>query len=116
MVTAKHRLLLAALLLFTAAACSSGSPDPAGVMPAIPPGMAQLIVKRTTGVLNITVRAYIEVNGERSEFGREDGRSRFVPAGRTVVSVLGTSPPGRYTISFDAQPAQSYLVEASVRR
>jgi len=56
------------------------------------------------------------VNGERlGDFGREEGRYKFVPAGRTVVAVTSSAPAGRYAISFNTQAGRSYMVEITAR-
>jgi hypothetical protein len=111
-----YRVLLSPLLLLALGACTSAPPEPAAAPPAYPPGQAHLILKRTTAFANYATQANVEVNGERlGDFGREEGRYKFVPAGKTVVAVAGSSPPGRYAISFNAQAGKSYLLEITSR-
>ncbi len=105
-----------ALLALALAGCSSGAPDPGSAPTAtIPPGMAQLILQREGGLLNVNVRAVVEVNGARREFGSSGARSDFIRPGKTTVSVSGSSPPGRYTIAFNAEAGKSYMIEVLPR-
>jgi hypothetical protein len=118
MAASVYRILLAPLLLLALGECTSGPPEPAAAAAptAYPPGQAHLMLKRTTALANYSARASVEVNGERlGEFGREEGRYKFIPPGKTVVAVAGSSPPGRYAISFNAQAGRSYLLEITSR-
>lgn len=116
MAASVYRILLSPLLLLALGECTSGPPEPAAATAYIPPGQAHLILKRTTAFANYTTRANVELNGERlGEFGREEGRSKFIPPGKTVVAVVGSSTPGRYAISFNAQASKSYLLEITAR-
>ncbi len=115
MAASVYRIVLPALVLLALGECTSAPPEAAGPT-AYPPGQAHVILKRTTGIANYATRATVEVNGERlGEFGREEGRYKFVPAGKTVVAVTSSSPAGRYAISFNTQAGKSYLLEITAR-
>jgi hypothetical protein len=116
MAASLRRILLPALLLLALGECTSSAPPEQAGPTSYPPGQAHLILKRTTGVASYATKANVEVNGERlGEFGREEGRYKFVPAGRTVVAVTSSSPAGRYAISFNTQAGKSYLLEITAR-
>ena len=115
MAASVYRILLPPLVLLALGECTSGPPEQAAPT-AYPPGQAHLILKRTTAIASYAARANIEVNGERlGEFGREEGRYKFIPPGKTVVAVAGSSPPGRYAISFNVQAGRSYQLEITAR-
>jgi hypothetical protein len=116
MAASSYRIVLSTLTLLALGACTSSSLPEQAAPTAYPPGQAHLILKRTTGIAQYASKATVEVNGERlGEFGREEGRYKFVPAGRTVVAVTGSSPPGRYAIGFNTQAGKSYLLEITSR-
>src|SRR5215470_11167852 len=116
MAASHHRIVFSALLLLAVGACTSSAPPEQAGPTSYPPGQAHVILKRTTGIANYATKATVEVNGERlGDFGRDEGRYKFVPAGRTVVAVTSSSPAGRYAISFNTQAGNSYMLEITSR-
>ena len=84
---------------------------------AIPAGMAQLNVTRPSDWLYAAVKATVEVNGARvGDIARDDGYAASIRAGPTTVSAFAASPPGRYTVSFNAEPGKPYRLVVSPRR
>ena len=110
-----HRVALTAILLLALGGCASG-PDAAPE--ALPAGMAQLAVTRPSDFLYASVKATVEVNGARiAELSRDDdGYSASFRAGPTTVSAYGSSPPGRYSIRFNAEAGKTYRLVVSPRR
>ena len=102
------------LLLLALGGCASG---PATAPEAIPAGMAQLNVTRPSEWLYATVKATVEVNGARvGDIARDDGYAASIPAGRTTVSAFAASPPGRYSVSFNAESGKLYRLVVTPRR
>src|SRR5262245_30751523 len=116
MAASGRQTLLLALLALALGACTSSPPDPAAATVSTPAGQAHLLLKRTTAIEGYAALARIELNGQSlGELKREDGVSKLIPAGKTMVAVAGTSPPGRYAISFNAQAGKSYFLEITTR-
>jgi|SRR5215467_3495176 len=115
MAASGNRLLSAALLALALGACTGAPPESVAPV-SMPAGQAHLILKRTTIIEGYSTLARVELNGQSlGELSREAGVSKFIPAGKTVVAVASASAPGRYAISFDAQPGKSYYLEVTTR-
>jgi hypothetical protein len=98
--------------------CSSSTVESAApnLAPAIPAGKAQLTINRVTGITGALTKAMIDVNGQRlGDFGKDEGYSTFVSPGRTTVAVSGTTPPGRYAISFMTTAGKVYRLQITAR-
>ena len=109
-----HRAVPTILLLLALGGCAAG---PGAAPEVIPAGTAQLNLTRPSELLYASVKATVEVNGARvADIARDDGYAASIQAGRTTVSAFAASPPGRYSIVFNAESGKTYRLVVSPRR
>jgi hypothetical protein len=109
-----HRGVPTILLLLALCGCAAG---PGAAPEVVPAGMAQINVTRPSEWLYASVKATVEVNGARvADIARDDGYAASIQAGRTTVSAFAASPPGRYTVTFNAESGKTYRLVVTPRR
>jgi hypothetical protein len=78
--------------------------------------MARVVVERSTDFLYLALSARVKVDGVGvGELSRGDVASIDVRPGRTIVSVDTATAPGRFSVSFRAEPGYEYTMEISPR-
>ena len=80
----------------------------------IEPGHSRLTIKRAKKMLYLALKANVHVNG-LSLVKLPNGKATIydVKSGGTTVSVTAFMVAGRWSMTFDAEPGASYLIEVT---
>ena len=82
----------------------------------IEPGHSRLTIKRAKKMLYLALRANVYVNGS-SLVKLPNGKATIydIKSGQTTISVNAFAFPGRWTMSFNAEPGANYFIEITPR-
>ena len=82
----------------------------------IEPGHSRLTIKRAKKMLYLALKANVYVNG-LSLVKLPNGKATIydVKSGQTTISVNAFAFPGRWTMSFNAEPGANYFIEITPR-
>ena len=79
-------------------------------------GYSRLTIKRAKKMLYLALRANVYVNGS-SLVKLPNGKATIydIKSGQTTISVNAFAFPGRWTMSFNAEPGANYFIEITPR-